>query len=458
MLLPETGTRSRPRPVVSRLHGWGRGARVSAVTLSLDAVDAVEEVLGTAGLRADYGGVIVRGAGRSYGDAAQLDGGLVLRLDSLRASRARRTCGHRVRRSRGHHRSAARDRRATRLDRAGRARDPARHASAERSPATSTARITGSTERSAAMWSRSGWSTPQGGDARSRPGNRTRVFEATLGGMGLTGAIVWAQARAAARRGLAAERRHRPRDEPRGRARAAVGVRAAATGSPGSICSPGGRGASSRAQSIWRSSRDRRGDGARRGRSSRRVAGGVLRPSAAFGRSTSCGSGARRGAGEDRSRASARTCSRSTALPAWPRLYGPAGFLQYQFVVPTGQEPVAARGDRRCCAPAGPDATSRCSRTSAPPTSAPLSFPLAGWTLALDLPRAAPGLDAALDRCDELVAAAGGRVYLSKDARLRPDVLEAMYPDLGRWRAARDSVDPERLWCSDLAQRTRLVG
>ncbi len=93
-----------------------------------------------------------------------------------------------------------------------------------------------------------------------------------------------------------------------------------------------------------------------------------------------------------------------------------------------------------------------------PANGAPLSFPIAGWTLALDLPRAASGVFAALDSCDELVAAAGGRVYLTKDARLRPDVVSAMYPRLEEWRAVRDRADPDGLWRSDLAVRTGLLG
>jgi decaprenylphospho-beta-D-ribofuranose 2-oxidase len=92
-----------------------------------------------------------------------------------------------------------------------------------------------------------------------------------------------------------------------------------------------------------------------------------------------------------------------------------------------------------------------------PANAAPLSFPIAGWTLALDLPRAAPGLLGALDACDEIVAAAGGRVYLAKDARMRPEVLRVMYPRLSEWQRTRDQADPERLWASDLALRTGLL-
>jgi len=55
------------------------------------------------------------------------------------------------------------------------------------------------------------------------------------------------------------------------------------------------------------------------------------------------------------------------------------------------------------------------------------------------------------------VAQAGGRVYLSKDARLRPDALRAMYPRLEEWRAVRDRIDPDGVWRSDLALRTGLA-
>ena len=144
------------------------------------------------------------------------------------------------------------------------------------------------------------------------------------------------------------------------------------------------------------------------------------------------------------------------SIDAWPRLYGPQGFLQYQLAVPTGAERVLElvierlrRGRVPCYLAVLKD--------FGPANGAPLSFPLAGWTLALDIPRAAPGLEPLLQGFDRAVADAGGRVYLSKDARLRPETVRTMYPRLDEWRAARDRVDPERVWCSDLARRVGLV-
>ena len=143
-------------------------------------------------------------------------------------------------------------------------------------------------------------------------------------------------------------------------------------------------------------------------------------------------------------------------LDAWPRLYGASGFVQYQFVVPPDQERTLiavtehVRSARVPCFLA-------VLKDMGPANRAPLSFPIEGWTLTMDLPRAAAGLHSALDRCDELVAEAGGRVYLTKDARMRPEAVEAMYPRLNEWRALRDAADPDGVWRSDLALRTRLV-
>ncbi|MGI8800810.1 MAG: FAD-binding oxidoreductase [Solirubrobacteraceae bacterium] len=144
------------------------------------------------------------------------------------------------------------------------------------------------------------------------------------------------------------------------------------------------------------------------------------------------------------------------SLGAWPRLYGRDGLIQYQFAVPVGQENVLHQAIGRLSRARIPCFLATL-KALGPASGAPLSFPLAGWTLAVDIPRRAAGLEEVLDSLDLLVAEAGGRVYLTKDARLRADVVGAMYPGIEGWRDDRDAVDPDGLWRSDLALRTGLI-
>jgi decaprenylphospho-beta-D-ribofuranose 2-oxidase len=140
----------------------------------------------------------------------------------------------------------------------------------------------------------------------------------------------------------------------------------------------------------------------------------------------------------------------------WNRLYGRRGFVQYQCVLPFDRgrdglvrllELISALG--------------RCSFLAVLKTfgesepGAMLSFPMAGYTLALDLPNR-PDVLALLDRLDEVVLGHGGRVYLAKDARLRPERFRAMYPQLPRWLEVKERVDPAHRFSSDLSRRLRL--
>ncbi|MFW5420189.1 FAD-binding oxidoreductase [Nocardiopsis sp. CNT-189] len=143
------------------------------------------------------------------------------------------------------------------------------------------------------------------------------------------------------------------------------------------------------------------------------------------------------------------------AVRGWNRLYGPAGLVQYQFAVPFGAEPVLRGIVSRLAAVGAPSFLAVLKRFG-PGTPAPLSFPRPGWTLALDLPADLPGLARLLTSFDERVLEAGGALYLAKDSRAAPGAIRAMYPRLDEWRAVRARVDPDGVLTSDLARRLEL--
>ncbi|MGI8612644.1 MAG: FAD-binding oxidoreductase [Nocardioidaceae bacterium] len=138
----------------------------------------------------------------------------------------------------------------------------------------------------------------------------------------------------------------------------------------------------------------------------------------------------------------------------WNRLYGPHGFCQYQFVVPFGAEAVFRRAVA-LIAESGHLSCLNVLKRFGAEDPGPLSFPTAGWTLAVDLP-VRPGLDRLFAALDALVVDAGGRVYLAKDSRLPAAALARMYPRLEEFRAVRAAVDPHDVFRSDLARRLGL--
>ncbi len=140
------------------------------------------------------------------------------------------------------------------------------------------------------------------------------------------------------------------------------------------------------------------------------------------------------------------------AVLGWNHVYGSRGLLQYQFVVPYGAERVVRVALERFAATGAPSFLAVLKRFESE-NAGHLSFPMPGWTLAIDVPTGIDGLSAMLDDLDDLVIEAGGRVYLAKDSRLSGSRLAAMYPRLEEWRDVQARLDPNGTMQSDLDHR-----
>lgn len=138
----------------------------------------------------------------------------------------------------------------------------------------------------------------------------------------------------------------------------------------------------------------------------------------------------------------------------WNRLYGRPGFVQYQFVIPDEAEDLLPRLLARVSSAGHPSFLSVLKRFG-PGNAGMLSFPTAGWTLAMDVPTR-PGLVDLFADLDAAVTGAGGRFYLAKDARMSRAALEAGYPRLPDFERVRAEVDPHHVFQSDLSRRLGL--
>ncbi len=128
----------------------------------------------------------------------------------------------------------------------------------------------------------------------------------------------------------------------------------------------------------------------------------------------------------------------------WNRLYGRRGLTQYQCVLPREGGDGVARLRRLLerVHELGGTPFLAVLKDFGPEGAGLLSFPRAGHTLALDFP-VGSGTQRLVDGLNEFVLAAGGRVYLAKDAFTRPKHFRRMEPRLAAFLAARRCFDPE---------------
>lgn len=139
----------------------------------------------------------------------------------------------------------------------------------------------------------------------------------------------------------------------------------------------------------------------------------------------------------------------------WNRAYGAAGFLQYQFVIPTEAVDEFKKIIVDIQA-SGHYSFLNVFKLFGPGNQAPLSFPIPGWNICVDFP-IKPGLGKFVAELDRRVMEFGGRLYTAKDSRTTADTFHAMYPHIDEWIAVRRKVDPLRVFASDMARRLELL-
>jgi decaprenylphospho-beta-D-ribofuranose 2-oxidase len=139
----------------------------------------------------------------------------------------------------------------------------------------------------------------------------------------------------------------------------------------------------------------------------------------------------------------------------WNRLYGPRGFTQYQCVLPESAGRGAARRFLDLLTKRGGASMLCVIKDCGAEGKGLLSFPKPGISIALDIP-ITDDTQALVDALNEDVIAAGGRIYLAKDAFTRAAHFRRMEPRLPEWEAIRRRWDPDRRFRS--AQSVRVLG
>jgi FAD/FMN-containing dehydrogenase len=144
------------------------------------------------------------------------------------------------------------------------------------------------------------------------------------------------------------------------------------------------------------------------------------------------------------------------AIQNWNRLYGKRGLVQYQLALPQESGRTGLAALLRRLAQSRRASFLGVLKRFGDANPGLLSFPLRGYTLALDLPMT-NGLLPFLRELDRMVISMGGRVYLAKDAALSAADFAAMYPGVKKFRAVKRQLDPQGLLSSSLARRLAIV-
>lgn len=143
------------------------------------------------------------------------------------------------------------------------------------------------------------------------------------------------------------------------------------------------------------------------------------------------------------------------AINNWNRIYGKNGFTQYQFILPKETSFQGLEQILQTIAASGKGSFLAVLKLYGPANENWLSFPLEGYSLALDF-KIEPDLFPLLDKLDEIVVQHGGRIYLAKDARVSKQVFEQGYPQIEKFREYRKQKGMDKKFQSLQSKRLGL--
>lgn len=139
----------------------------------------------------------------------------------------------------------------------------------------------------------------------------------------------------------------------------------------------------------------------------------------------------------------------------WNRIYGRRGFYQFQCVIPDSNAYDGIRELLELISDSGTGSFLAVLKTLGNEGSGYLSFPMSGYTLALDFPNKKDTTNL-LNKLESITLKHNGRIYLAKDACLSAEGFALMYPKLSQYQDVLKSIDPSEKMNSDLARRLRI--
>jgi FAD/FMN-containing dehydrogenase len=141
----------------------------------------------------------------------------------------------------------------------------------------------------------------------------------------------------------------------------------------------------------------------------------------------------------------------------WNRVYGRRGFIQYQAWFPreNSQRGLVELLERITASQKGSflAVLKSCGQRD----DALLSYLEPGHTLALDFAYTGEDLAALCLELDQILLKHGGRLYLAKDSMTTAETFQAMYPRLPEFRAVKAAVDPQGRFSSSQARRLKIM-